>query len=441
VVARWRWPWARGGREEAVASRANPAWTVILQEIGNYTDAYQQPPFEQDFAEYLKATKLMPVFMAALSRVVNAAATVPWLYCTRKGDVLEPERSKLAQVFEGYQPRTPNPLAGPLALRCEMFQQRAMLGELYLCLDGPATKPTEVMVLRSASCGPVLTQDPKIQIVDYEYGYRQGRSVRIPRDLVIFDRAPHPADPVRGLSPIAILEQTFRALAPFYGLQASTMKNGARMGGILVLKGAARTTPEERKALGESFDKRFGGSNAGKTAVIQAEDADWKQTAMTSRDAEFSQLYDIMRREILNVLGVPPGLMDSKDVNRSNMREQRAMLYTDAVRPMVDSVLESINRHPWALAAGEYVKADWEQIEALQPNALEEAQTIATLIDKRVLTRNEARERMGLPPVEGGDDFPEPVDPLAALRGFGAGGNGNGNGKPEPKPEDEEVPA
>lgn len=434
-----RWPW-----EKAVVARANPAWPVILQEIGSYTDQFQQPPFEQDFEQYLKAVKLMPVFMAAVTKIVAAACDVPWVYCdTRTDEPIDPADSKLAAIFDSYLPAKPNPLSGPRTFRAEMFQQRTFFGEVYIYFDGSPVRVNEAMILRSASCGPVATNDPKVQISRYEYGLNTGRRVSLDRDLVVFSRRPHPADPVRGLSPCAELEQTFRALAPFYGLQASLMKNGPRIPGVLVLKGAVRMKPEERRELEDQFNKKYAGDKAGRIAIIQAEDADLKSTGMTMAEATVPELYDVMRREIFNVLQVPPGLFDSKDVNRSNMREQRALLYTDAVRPMVDAVLEDINRHPWPIASGEYIKADWEQVEALQPNQLEESQSLGMLVEKRILTRNEARERMGLPPVDGGDDFPEPPNPFAGF-GFGGGGsqNGNGNGKqPDPMPQEDPANA
>lgn len=427
-----RWPWTR-----ATVARANPAWPVILEEIGAYTEEWQQPPFEQDFDQYLQAVKLMPTFMAAVTKIVAAAQDVPWVYCdARTDEPIDPQRSKLAQVFDGYLPARPNPLAGPRTFRAELFQQRVFFGEAYIYFDGSPVNVSEAMVLRSASCGPVASKDPKVQILRFEYGMHTGRKVQLDRNLVVFSRRPHPADPLRGMSPIAELEQTFRALAPFYGLQASIMKNGPRIPGVLLLKGNVRMTREERKRLEDDFNAKHSGEKAGRIAILQAEDADLKPTGMTMDQAEVPELYDVMRREIFNVLQVPPGLFDSKDVNRSNMREQRALLYTDAVRPMVDAVLDDVNRHPWPLAVGEYIKADWEQVEALQPNQLEEAQSIGTLVDKRILTRNEARERLGLAPVEGGDEFPEPVNPLAA---FGPGGS-NGNGK-APLPAEEPADA
>ena len=421
----WRTLVNRVSWQRRDVSRANPVWATLVKELGFFGRERGLDPFEQDVAAYLALVKLCPPVMACVDKIVDAASDVPVVYRRRNGDVLEPAQSKLGQLFGGGSPGRPNPLDGSRVFWARVYQQYALLGASHIVLDPDPIRPTQAWVEPTDRMRPVPSEDSTIE--SYEFRSSTSRSQIIDAALVIRSVRPHPADPIGYLSRIAELEPTIRSLVALNAFHEGLLKNSGRVGGIMVIKGGVRMTAEERRALASKIDEGFAGQKAGRTMVLQAEEADWKRASDSPRDMEFSTYYDAARREICNVFGVPMGLLDSKDVNRSNMREQRALLYTDTIRPMVNTVHADVNRHPFALAAGEEIVADWEQVEALQPNLLEEAQALQILTAGRpVLTQNEARERLGLPPVAEGDDLSSPMPAAFALPT-----NGNGNGSSE----------
>ena len=79
------------------------------------------------------------------------------------------------------------------------------------------------------------------------------------------------------------------------------MAHDGRPGGLLAIKG------EVDDADAEELRNRFSGgpTQAGRTAVIEAEDVTWVDTALSPRDAQYVQSRGLTKEEILLALGVP----------------------------------------------------------------------------------------------------------------------------------------
>jgi len=78
------------------------------------------------------------------------------------------------------------------------------------------------------------------------------------------------------------------------------LQNDGRPGGILAVKGYLNELDSE------TLKRRFsGGQNAGKTAVVEADNISWLDLAATPRDAQYIEGLGVTKMDILLALGVP----------------------------------------------------------------------------------------------------------------------------------------
>ena len=98
------------------------------------------------------------------------------------------------------------------------------------------------------------------------------------------------------------------------------MAHDGRPGGLLAIKG------EVDDADAEELRNRFSGgpTQAGRTAVIEAEDVTWVDTALSPRDAQYVQSRGLTKEEILLALGVPETIIGNASIEHSTTQMRSA---------------------------------------------------------------------------------------------------------------------
>jgi phage portal protein BeeE len=90
------------------------------------------------------------------------------------------------------------------------------------------------------------------------------------------------------------------------------------------------------------------------------------------------------------------------------METARESLYEDTIIPFVERFLQSFNNWliPFFDKTGNYeLVIDYDDIDAYEAKNQRKADRIATLADKKLISRNEAREKLGYEPVANGDEI------------------------------------
>ena len=160
-------------------------------------------------------------------------------------------------------------------------------------------------------------------------------------------------DGFTGLSPITIARETIGLGLAQQEFQATTLRNGARLSGVLKYPGQF-SSKEARDRLQESFAEVFSGpANAGKIAVLE-DGLEWQALSMTFKDAEFVESRKLTLEDIARIFRVPPpaiGILDK--ATYSNITEQSRSLVMHTLRPwlvrieqaMTASLLSQEGRH------------------------------------------------------------------------------------------------
>lgn len=199
------------------------------------------------------------------------------------------------------------------------------------------------------------------------------------------------------LNPIYLeLEQYYEA--SIHNL--SVLKRGARPSGAI--KVDEMLTDDQFQRLQQQLEGFYSGShNAGRSMILEG--GDFVQMSQTNKDMDFALLKTGVQNSIYNALRIPLPLMAAEFSTYSNLEVAKLDFYDNAVLPAAKRILEELT----VFLMPRYFKKDTheltyniDKVDALEPrrNQQMEALKIAN-----VLTTNELRDRLGFPPIEGGD--------------------------------------
>ena len=212
------------------------------------------------------------------------------------------------------------------------------------------------------------------------------------------------------------------------------LANGARPSGAVIFKPqddagfAMNLTDSQRQQLLTDLNNRFSGAgNAGRPMLLEG-DFDWKEMGLSPKDMDFLNLKHLSATDIAMCFGVPSQLVGVPDSQTySNVAEARLALYEETIIPYLSKVQSDMNE--WLVPMfgdGLSIEFDIDSIPALSERRKKIYENVTSAVREGIMTRNEARERIGLEPVDGGDglyvaanmfplgdgDVPEPADPI-----------------------------
>ena len=155
-------------------------------------------------------------------------------------------------------------------------------------------------------------------------------------------------------------------------------------------------------------------------------DFDYKEMGLTPKDMDFTGMKNFSARDIALCFGVPSQLVGIPDANTySNMQEARLALYEETIIPLLKHIQSDLNEWLVPIYGDDLeLKYDIDSIPAITERRRMIYDNVISAVDKGIITRNEARERLGLEPISGGDDvyiganlfplgseIPKPKDP------------------------------
>jgi HK97 family phage portal protein len=354
------------------------------------------------------------------------------------------------KLFRGEQPIEDHPLLdllarpNPMNSGSEYFQTLysyvLLSGNSFLLKAGPENRePDELYLLRPDR----VKIKPSKRDIPLMYEYTINGRVA----------AEYPVDQSTGLSDVKQIK-TFNPLDDYYGLSpikpaaadidqhnlsgrhnVQLLMNGARPSGAVVYKPKdeqgvmTMLTDSQREQLRSDLLNRFETvDNTGRTMILEG-DFDYKEMGLTPKDMDFAMLKNFAARDIALCFGVPSQLVGIPDSQTySNMAEARLALYEETIIPLLHHIESDLNEWLVPMFSDDIVlKYDIDSIPAVTERRRMIYENILRAVNEGVLTRNEARERIGLDPITGGDEVyipanlfplgepaPEPSSPKSA---------------------------
>lgn len=275
----------------------------------------------------------------------------------------------------------------------------------------------------------------------------QDTNVTVPASEIIHDRMNCLFHPLVGVSPIYA-----HGAAANIGLriQSNSTKfftNDSNPGGVLMIPGAIpQAKADELKA---KWETGYTGDNAGKVAIL-SDGMKFQPMRMSSTDSQLIEQLKWTAEVVCSTFHVPPykiGVGQAPSYN--NIEALQQDYYNTCLQSLIEEYEACMNE---GLGLETKIGGRWMGVQVdldglLRMDTKTQIETLGHGIEKSVLRINEARRRMNLPPVEGGDSIwmQQQDTSLAALAERDRNGIGI-NGQPvaalpppaAPEPDDED---
>ena len=310
----------------------------------------------------------------------------------------------------------PSPTKGYVELFESLYSFLLLSGNSYLIGTGvEGSEPKELYCLRPdrVKIIPGQTNLPEAYhysingktISQYEVNQETGASPV--KHFKLF----HPKSDYLGLSPLVAAASNIDSHNLTNRHNVSLLSNGARPSGAVIFKPKDETgstvqlSDTQRAQILADMETRFSGTNnAGRPMLLEG-DFSFQQMGMSPKDMDFSVLKKMSAIDIALCFGVPAQLVGIPDAQTyNNMPEARLALYEETIIPILRRIQSDLNE--WLTPQfGDDLRLEYDvdSIPAMAESRKRVFESVVSGVNSGILTRNEAREKLGYDPIKGGD--------------------------------------
>lgn len=231
--------------------------------------------------------------------------------------------------------------------------------------------------------------DPKTFVSGFEVDMRNGTKVILRPQDVIWVRRPHPLDPYLSLTPMeaAGIAIEIENLAKVYN--RNFLLNDGRPGGLIVLRGEVDDDDKDE------IRNRFRGNlnRAGAVTVLSSDEGvDFVDTGSSPRDANYIQMRQITKEEILAAFGVPESVIgNAAGRTFNNANEELRVFWNETMLPHLDSLARGLDE----LDEQYYVDFDTSDVPVLILYKQERERYLLDEFQNGLISGNEYRKGTG----------------------------------------------
>lgn len=222
--------------------------------------------------------------------------------------------------------------------------------------------------------------------------------ITVPASEIIHDRMNCLYHPLVGISPLYACALAACQSLKMQNDSSTFFENGARPGGILSAPGAI--SDETAARLKAHWDTNYTGQNAGRVAVV-GDDLKFQQMKMSATDSQLIEQFNLTAEMICTAFHVPASKVGvGATPTGTTAAQENQKYYSDCLQSLLEEY-EACLDDGLSLPSGYGVDVDETGL-----LRMDEATTVTTLsagVKGSIMTTNEARKRLNLPPVAGGD--------------------------------------
>jgi len=364
-------------------------WPRISEPYGGAwqrNDSWENPTVLAHYAVYACTTLIANDIGKLRQRLMELDANGIWKETT------SPAFSPVLKKPNGYQNHVQfkqwwqtSKLTNGNAYGLKQRDQRGVVTSIYL-LD-----PCRVL--------PLVTEDGSIYYqLSNDNLNRVGDGVTVPASEIIHDRMNCLFHPLVGVSPLYACALAACQSLKMQNDSSTFFENGARPGGILSAPGAI--SDETAARLKAHWDANYTGQNAGKVAVV-GDDLKFQQMKMSATDSQLIEQFKLTAEMICTAFHVPASKVGvTTAANGVTADQENQKYYSDCIQILCEEY-EACMDDGLSLPNGYGVELDLDGLLRMDMGSLVE--TLKLAVGGTIMSPNEARLRMNLPPVEGGD--------------------------------------
>ena len=345
-----------------------------------------------------------------INEISKGASAVPFII--KSGDQIIDEHPLIDLL------NRPNPQQSYSEFFNSLFGYVLLSGNAYILkVGGERGSPKELHQLRPDRIEIKGSGNPIPERYNYMVNGRVQNSYEVDQENG-FSELKHvklwnPLDDYYGLSPMSAAAAEIDQFNMSTKHNVNLLQNGARPSGAVIFKPkddsgfAVNLTESQRQQLLTDLNNRFSGAgNAGRPMLLEG-DFDWKEMGLTPKDMDFKALKNMAATDIALCFGVPSQLVGVPDSQTySNVAEARLALYEETIIPHLRKVASDLNE--WLVPMFDdrlRLEFDIDSIPALSERRRKIYENVTSAVREGIMTRNEAREIIGLQKVNGADDL------------------------------------
>jgi len=228
-----------------------------------------------------------------------------------------------------------------------------------------------------------------------------GRQFVIPASEIIHDVMCPLYHPLCGVSPI-----TACGLAAVQGLaiqnqSALFFQSGARPGGILTAPGPI--PDHTARALKERWEQNYSGANSGKIAVL-GDGLKYEALTMTADDAQLIAQLKWTAETVCSAFHVPPYMIGiGAAPTYNNIEALNQQYYSQCLQCLMEAIEALLDEGLGLTENGTAYGTEFELDDLLKMDTSTQYETYGNGIKAGLIAPNEARKKINLPPLDGGD--------------------------------------
>lgn len=230
---------------------------------------------------------------------------------------------------------------------------------------------------------------PKTFVSGFEVDMRNGTKVILRPEDVLWIRKPHPLDPYLSLTPLesAGVAIEIENLSKLYN--RNFLLNDGRPGGLLVVRG--EIDDDDKDELRSRFRGNI--NRAGAITVVSSDEGvDYVDTGSNPRDANYIQMRQITKEEILASFGVPESVIGNASGRTfSNAAEEHRVFWNETMLPHMELLARGWDE----LDDEHYIDFDTSEVPILILYKQERERYLLDEFQNGLITGNEYRKETG----------------------------------------------
>ena len=285
-----------------------------------------------------------PWVYVAINRIAEAAALVPLNVMQVVGEQRLPvNRHPLEDLLNA-----PNPFLSRFELMEQTVGMLELTGNAYWFLAGERGIPTEIWPLRPDRVRIVPDADAYVRGYIYEI---DGQQIPLDAVEVVHFRRWHPSNDYYGLSALEAGRTAVASDRAMAEWNRNTFgKDNGVPAGIVNVKDFVTDADFER--IKREWRQSYGGPQR-RTAFLRGGGIEWQNIGLNHHDLDFLKGREAHRQEILNLFGIPVGLL-SENATEANATVAERLFIERTLWPKLVRLSQKITQELLPFWSGEY---------------------------------------------------------------------------------------
>jgi HK97 family phage portal protein len=239
-------------------------------------------------------------------------------------------------------------------------------------------------------------------------------SVTVPAREIIHHHINTAHHPLVGISPLLAAAESAAVGISAMRSQGHFLRQGGQPSGILSAPGSI--DPDTVKRLEDKWDQDFAGEqNAGRIPVLGS-GLKFEKMQMSAADSQLAESMKWSAIEICAAFGIPPWKLGLDVLPRGSFQvEDFQVIYlTDCLQRYVQGVEQALSD---GLGLASNIRVSLDESCLLRMNQTALAEYLGGLVQKGIISPNEARAKLGYGPIAGGENafMQQQMFPITAL--------------------------